>query len=76
MLVPLGLGLALVAWQGLGSGARFFKKDIYPPLARSLSPLRPTDEEIETMLRELRQAGHKIGKKTKAQDIMAQLTQP
>jgi hypothetical protein len=76
MLVTLGLGVALVAWQGLGSGGRFFRKYIYPPLARALSPLRPTGEEIEAMLRELRQGGHKIGKKTKAQDILAQLPQP
>lgn len=75
MLVPLGLGVALVTWQGLGSGGRFFKRDIYPPLARALSPLRPTVEEIEAMLRELRQGGHKIGKKTRAQEILAHLTQ-
>lgn len=75
MLAPLGLGVALVTWQGLGSGGRFFKKDIYPPLTRALSPLRPTAEEIEAMLQELQQGGHKIGKKSKAQDILAQLTQ-
>lgn len=71
ILVFFGLGLALVAWQGLQSGRRFMRREVLPKLAKSLQPLRPSDNEIHVIQTELKQLGHKIGSRLVLRDLKA-----
>lgn len=73
VLVFLVLGALLVVWQGLKSGSRFFQRQIVPSLAKSLAPLSPTEKELKAVLDELRQVGHKIGKKFSVADLVEHL---
>ncbi|WP_028102805.1 hypothetical protein [Pseudoduganella violaceinigra] len=70
MVIGMGLGLALIIWQFIAAGQRFMRKEILPPLAKALAPLKPSEAEIEQALRDFRKAGHKIGGKLKAAEIL------
>ena len=63
--------LALVIWQAWGSGRRYMRGEVVPPLARALKPLRPSVDEVDAVLAELKQGGHKIGRKLKVDDLIA-----
>lgn len=67
------IGLALVVWQGIQSGQRFMRKAILPQLARALHPLRPTQGELDEVRSALRTHGHKLGRRLRTEDLMAQL---
>lgn len=68
-------GLALVTWKGIGTGRRYMKREVIPVLATSLKPLQPTEDELRSVLADLKRLGHKIGRKLKLNDLMAQLAQ-
>lgn len=70
LLLSLLLGAALIGWQVLASGRRFMRWQIAPHLAGALRPLRPTEREVTAVLRELKQAGYKMGSKLKPADVM------
>jgi hypothetical protein len=53
--------LVYAIWEMLGAGRRYIERRIVPQLARTLSPLNPTPEELEAILSDYRQAGSKIG---------------
>lgn len=70
----LGLVVAavlLVVWQVAMARLRFLRRQIFPVLATSLQPLKPAQAEIERVMAELAQLGHKIGCKFKAVDLIA-----
>ena len=73
VLVFLGLGVLLVGWQAVMSGRRFMRRQVIPVLAKALQPLRPSSEELSTVLAELKQLSHKIGKKLTLADLLSQL---
>lgn len=74
--VFIALGIALVVWQVIAGGRRFMKREIAPVLAKTLSPLAPTRAEVDATLQELRQAKHQIGRRLRADDLLAQLQAP
>lgn len=73
VLVLLALAVALVAWQGLGSSRRFMLREIIPPLARALRPLRPRETEMQAVLADLKQLRHKLGSKLVLSDLQEQI---
>jgi len=46
------------------------RRQILPVLVKSLQSLRPTREEIERVLGELRQVRQRIGRKLKVSDVL------
>jgi hypothetical protein len=71
--VTLAVVLALIAWQLAASGPRFMRREIIRTLARSLKPLRPTQQELEAVISEIRQGTHKIGRKLEAVEVLEQI---
>jgi hypothetical protein len=69
-LLGLVAGFGLLIWQLIASGPRFMRKEILPLLAKSLAPVKPSEAELERALREFKQAGHKIGKKLTAAQVI------
>jgi hypothetical protein len=65
------LGLAGIASQVWMIKSRYFRSKIFPVLIPALRPLKPTLEELDATLKELKSHGRKIGKMMKAKDIMA-----
>lgn len=70
LFLAMAVGIALVIWQIAVSGRRFMRRDVLPPLVKSLSPLRPKNEEIAAILAELKSHGHKMGSKLKIADLL------
>ena len=70
-VIALAIGAALIIWQGVASGPRYIRKEVLPMLSKSLSPLEPTEQEIERSLNDLKLLGHKIAKKVKASELIA-----
>jgi len=62
--------LGLVVWQFAVSGRRFMRRQVLPVLAQSLRPLRPTEVELQAVLSELQQHGHKIGKRIRVGELL------
>jgi len=75
-LLALGIGLALVIWQGSLSGRRFMSRQVTPTLAKSLRPLRPTEAELRAVIAELVRLKHKLGRKLRLGDLEAALAEP
>ncbi|MGW8389393.1 hypothetical protein [Pseudoduganella sp. HUAS MS19] len=75
-LAGMVAGFGLLIWQLIASGPRFMRKEILPLLAKSLAPLKPSEAEIDRALREFKQAGHKIGKKLKAAQVIEAIRSP
>jgi hypothetical protein len=67
------LGIALVVWQLIASGSRFMRREVVPVLARALKPLRPTQQEIDVALEELKTLKQKIGRKVSAPKLLEQI---
>ncbi len=67
------IGLLLVGWQIAVSGRRFMRRHIIPGLAKALDPLSPTEDEIQTVMAELKQHRHKIGRKLRLADLQARM---
>lgn len=68
--IALAIGTTFIVWQSLASGPRYMRRNVLPILAKSLKPLDPTESEVARTLQELKQAGHKIGKKLKPADVI------
>lgn len=73
LLGLLLVGVGAVAAQGFLQTGRYFDKKIFPVLAPALKPLRPTTEEIASVIAELKKAELKFGKKLKQSDILEHL---
>ena len=69
----LGIGFVGVVWQIAAERGRFMRRKIVPALARSLKPLAPTEAEVRAVLTELSRLRHTIGRKLKADTLMAAL---
>lgn len=70
------VGIGLIIWQASMSGRRYMRREIIPALATTLRPLKPTEAELKTILGELRQFKHKMGKKLRLDDLQAELENP
>lgn len=70
ILISMAVGAVLVIWQFIAAGKRFMRKEILPPLAKSLAPIKPSQIEIDLALRDFRKAGHQIGSRLKAVEIL------
>lgn len=68
-LAAAALSVGLVFWQIHECGNRFMKRNIVPVLANALRPLRPTSQEIQRVIGELKQARAKLGIKLRAGDL-------
>jgi hypothetical protein len=67
------VGIALIVWQVIASGSRFIRREVVSRLAKALKPLRPTEQEIDAALAELKMLKQKIGKKVSAPDLLEQI---
>ena len=65
--------VVLVIWQVAMARMRFMRRQIFPVLATALQPLQPAQNEIEHVMAELAQLGHKIGSKFKATELVAHM---
>jgi len=70
-LTIVSLGALYIVWSALGSGRRYLRSEIVPVLVRTLRPIQPTEAEVRAALEEVRAAGHRIGAKLKAGEVMA-----
>jgi len=64
-------GLGAVGYQLFRISGRYFESKIFPVLVPTLRTLNPTPQEIEAVLKELKQKGHKIGSKLKLKALLA-----
>jgi hypothetical protein len=74
--ILLGLllaGVGAVAVQGFRQTGRYFDTKIFPVLVPALKPLRPTTEEITSVITELKKAELKFGKKLKQSALLEHL---
>lgn len=76
LAVPAVIGVALVIWQGFSSRPRFMRRKIYPRLARAIAPLRPSEQEIQAVIEELKRSTLKIAAKSKASDLISLIAEP
>ena len=56
------LGIGGIVWQLMGVKKRYLASKVYPVIAKSLRPIRPTTAELEAAAQEMRAGGHKLGK--------------
>lgn len=69
-VVAMLIGSAPIIWQFNAASSRFMRREILPILAKLLAPLRPSQEEVERTLLEFKKAGHKIGNKLDASEVL------
>jgi hypothetical protein len=72
-LVTCGVGFTVVIWQFIAAGPRFMRREILPVLAMSLKPLQPTREELESVVGEIKQGTHKIGRKVSVPQLVERI---
>ncbi|HEU0264165.1 MAG TPA: hypothetical protein VFR01_00400 [Geobacterales bacterium] len=73
ILIALGIGVAVLCVQGFKSTGRYLKREIYPLIARSLRPMRPSQAELATIFAELKRMDFKLAKKAKLEDLLQEL---
>ncbi len=73
ILIALGIGLVATGIQGYKSIGRYFKREVYPKIARSLRPLKPSQSELEGVFAELKRMDFKLAKKAKLKDLLEEL---
>ncbi|MGO4382457.1 hypothetical protein AB4Z19_29670 [Pseudoduganella sp. RAF19] len=66
----LAIGSGPIIWQFNASSSRYMRKEILPILVKLLAPLRPSQDEVERTLLEFKQAGHTIGNKLEASEVL------
>jgi hypothetical protein len=66
-------GVVAVSVQGFLQTGRYFDKKIFPVLVPALKPLKPTTEEITSVIAELKKAETKFGKKLKLAALLEYL---
>ena len=69
-LVAGGLGLAYFLWSLAREPKRYLKGFITQHLARTLSPLQPTEAEIADVLADFKRSKHRLGKHLSASHLM------
>lgn len=74
ILVFLGIGVALVVWQGSQSRRRFMRRQVIPRLATALRPLRPTDGELNAVKADLVQVRNRMGSAINLMDLRSAIT--
>ena len=65
-VVAVGVQMAL-------SSERFMRKKLLPVLVPALKPLKPTPQELEAVLKDMKSLGRRIGSKLKLQTLLAGL---
>jgi hypothetical protein len=70
------LSIFLIAWQASTAGRRFMEREIIPLLVTCLSPLKPTETELNAVLSEIGQLKHKMAKNLKLADLKGCLDSP
>lgn len=73
ILLALGIGIVATGIQGLKSAGRYLKREVYPKIARSLRPLKPSQSELEAVFTELKRMDFKLAKKAKLKDVLQEL---
>jgi hypothetical protein len=73
LLIFGAISLILLIWQFMTAGRRFMRRQIIPVLSKAISPLHPTQAEIDSILGDMRQKKHKMGTKLKLGDLAAHL---
>jgi len=73
ILIALGIGLVATGVQGYKSAGRYLKREVYPKIARSLRPLRPSQSELEAVFAELKRMDFKLAKKAKLKALLEEL---
>jgi hypothetical protein len=71
--IAAGAGAAAATRYGLQAGGRFMREAIYPTLSLALRPLDPTLEEVRCVLSELTRQGAELGRKARAEELLATL---
>jgi len=66
----LALGVVALVVQFALTGRRYLRREIAPMLARCLAPLKPTRNELDTAVSELKQKKLKIGQKLDVADLL------
>lgn len=66
----MGLGVLALVVQFALTGRRYLRRQIAPTLARCLAPLKPTRQELDVVVSELKQKKLKIGQKLDVGDLM------
>jgi len=74
ILIALGIGVVATGIQGYKSAGRYLQREIYPRIARSLRPLKPSQAELEAVFAELKRMDFKLAKKGKLRDLLPELT--
>ncbi len=69
----IAVGVLIVVRQIKATGRRYMVKQIVPVLTKALAPLQPTREEIESVMRELKQAQLRIARKLPVDALFASL---
>lgn len=75
ILGALTLAIITGVWQMRAARQRFMNREVFPILTRALRPLKPSQEELGSVLAELKQLKHKIGTKLKPEELIPHLGQ-
>jgi hypothetical protein len=64
------IGVVYFLWSVISEPRRYLKRFITPLLAKTLSPLRPTEPEVATVLAELKKSKQRLGRHLSASRLM------
>lgn len=73
VMACIAAAVVAVGVQMFLSSERFMRKKLLPVLVPALKPLKPTPEELESVLRDMKSLGRRIGSKLKLQTLLAAL---
>jgi len=69
----IGVAIVAIGVQMFLQSERFMRKKVIPVLAPALKPLKPTPQELEAVLKDMKSLGRRIGSKLKLQSLLAAL---
>jgi len=75
LLGAIGLALTYTIVQLCLVNRRYYRVKTTPLLVKALKPLKPTQDELETVVRRCRELGLKIGEQTRVEELCRHLTQ-
>jgi len=70
VLVAIGAVVVATGAQMALAGGRWMRKQLFPILVPALLPLKPTPAELETVLKDMKTLGRKIGSKVRLADLL------
>jgi len=73
VLACIAAAVLAVGVQMFLSSERFMRKRLLPVLVPALTPLKPTPQELESVLKDMKALGRRIGSKLKLQTLLAGL---